>query len=148
MNKKQLLGNEIIEAFENEFDVDDSGEKVGQNMVIIEPKSSKELAEEGIQNLEKDAIEDYIITRESLKSTLDQAKHILKAGTELFQENPNPNTLKILPDLILAINKTSDNLFNNQIKISKQIKEFKQAREETSEPEETMTTAEFLKKNK
>lgn len=143
---RNLLSNDISDALEDAFDLEDDN-RVAKDMVVVEPKSVEDIKKENkIIVADLDFVEDYNITRLSLQEALEQSKHILKAGTELFKDNPNTGTLKVLPELIVAINKTAENIFNNQMKVLKNIQELNKNKEPDDEDEGT--TKDFLKSMK
>lgn len=140
-----FLGNNISDALEDEFDLDDPN-KAGKNMLIIEPTSIDSMKNQISEVSEKDGIEDYIIARKSLQETLDQSKEILKTASELLKDNPNPAIIKVIPNLINSINNTANNLFNIHVKISNEVKKCKNLDEENKEDNSDglITTKEFL----
>ncbi len=142
---RDLLGNNISESLDDEFDLDDPN-MVGKDMEIVENTSIAKIKHGAVEVNPQDAVEDYAITRTTLQETLEQSREILKTASELLKDNPNPQTLKVIPNLITAINQTTESLFNVHIKISNQVK--KEKNTEESDESQGLTTKDFLRKHK
>ena len=143
---RDLLGHNISTSLDDEFDLEDPN-MVGKDMEIVENTSIAVIKQKAVEVNPKDALEDYAITRVTLQETLEQSREILKTAAELLKDNPNPNTLKVIPSLILAINQTTDSLFNIHIKISNQVKKQTGTKVEVKESE-GLTTKDFIRKHK
>lgn len=136
---KDLLGNMISDSLEEEFGIEDPN-KVGKDMTIVEPTDVDTLKEGELVLKPEDVLEDYLITRVTLQETLDQSKEILKTASELLKDNPNPAIIKVIPNLINAINNTSESLFDIHIKIAEKINEEK----DDEDDQEQFTTNEII----
>ena len=139
---KDLLGHNISDTLEDEFDLDDPNQ-IGVDMLIIPTTNIATIREGATEINPVDALEDYAITRVTLHETLEQSKEILKTAAELLKDNPNPAVIKVIPALIQAINQTSDSLFNIHIKISNQVK--REQGTKKAEEADGMTTKDFIK---